>query len=247
MSLTGEGRPTKVGVPIADLLAGMNLAYGVVAALLERERTGRGRVVRTSLLASVVGIHAFQGTRWTLAGEVPTPSGVHHPSIAPYGLFATATAPVQVACGSQGLWRAFAEALGLDATDPRFATNGDRVAHREALVAAIEEALAPAGADHWLALLAAAGVPAGKVRTLDDVYGWEQTRSQGLLLEVEHPVHGALTLPGSPLRLDDHAWSGGRRRHVAPPRLGEHTAAVRAELVDESVVPSAGDDRPGPG
>ena len=230
MSLTGEGRPTKVGVPIADLLAGMNLAYGVVAALLERERTGRGRVVRTSLLAGVVGIHAFQGTRWTLAGQVPGPSGAHHPAIAPYGMFRTGTAPVQVACGSQGLWLAFADALGLEAADPRFATNSDRVAHRDDLVAAVEEVLSEAGADHWLALLAAAGVPSGKVRTLDDVYGWEQTRSQGLLLEVEHPVLGTLTLPGSPLRFDDHGWSGGRRDHAAPPRLGEHGRAVRAEV-----------------
>ena len=229
MSITGEGRPTKVGVPIADLLAGMNLAYGVTAALLERERTGRGRVVRTSLLAGVVGIHAFQGTRWTIAGQVPTPAGAHHPSIAPYGLFRTGTAPVQVACGSQGLWLALADALGLDAADPRFATNSDRVAHRPSLVALIEEVLAEAGAEHWLALLAAAGVPSGKVRTLDDVYGWEQTRSQHLLLEVDHPVHGSLTLPGSPLRFDDDPWSGARQQHAAPPRLGEHTAAVCAE------------------
>ena len=84
-------------MPIADLLAGMNGAYGVVAALHERHRTGRGRVVRTSLLAGVVGVHAFQGTRWTVAGEVPGIAGDHHPSIAPYGLFATATAPVQIA------------------------------------------------------------------------------------------------------------------------------------------------------
>ncbi len=106
MSITGVGEPTKVGVPIADLLAGMNLAAGVLAALHERARTGRGRVVRTSLLAGVVGVHAFQGTRWTIAGEVPGLSGSHHPAIAPYGMFATATSPVQVAVGSEGLWAA---------------------------------------------------------------------------------------------------------------------------------------------
>jgi crotonobetainyl-CoA:carnitine CoA-transferase CaiB-like acyl-CoA transferase len=132
------------------------------------------------------------------------------------------------------LWLAFADALGLDAADPRFATNSDRVAHRAALVAAVEEVLAEAAAEHWLALLDSAGVPAGKVRTLDDVYGWEQTRSQGLLLEVDHPVHGSLTLPGSALRLDDQPWSGGRRHHTAPPRLGEHTAAVRAEVAGDA-------------
>ncbi len=104
MSLTGNGAwdPMKVGVPVGDLLAGMYGAYGVLAALHERERSGRGRVVRTSLLASIVGVHAYQGTRWTVAGEVPTAIGNQHPSISPYGLFHTADAPVQVACGSEG-------------------------------------------------------------------------------------------------------------------------------------------------
>jgi crotonobetainyl-CoA:carnitine CoA-transferase CaiB-like acyl-CoA transferase len=99
MSITGSDpeQPTKVGVPIADLLTGMNGAFGVVSALYERERTGRGRVIRTSLLAGIVGVHAFQGTRWTVAHEVPTMSGAHHAAIAPYGLFHTATAPVQIA------------------------------------------------------------------------------------------------------------------------------------------------------
>ena len=98
MSITGTEQPTKVGVPIADLVAGMYGAYGVVAALHERNRTGVGRVVRTSLLAGMVGVHAYQGTRWTVAGEVPGLAGDHHPSISPYGMFATATAPVQIAC-----------------------------------------------------------------------------------------------------------------------------------------------------
>jgi crotonobetainyl-CoA:carnitine CoA-transferase CaiB-like acyl-CoA transferase len=235
MSITGSDpeQPVKVGVPIADLLAGMNGAFGVLAALHERTRTGRGRVVRTSLLASVVGVHAFQGTRWTVAREVPGMSGAHHPSISPYGLFHTATSPVQVACGSETLWRAFASAIGLDADDPRFATNGDRVGHRDDLTAEIEKAFATRPAEHWLVLLAEAGVPSGKVRTIDDVYAWEQTRSQGLLLEVDHPTQGRLELPGSPLRFDDNAWSGGRPTHLAPPTLGQHNASVRAWL-DES-------------
>jgi crotonobetainyl-CoA:carnitine CoA-transferase CaiB-like acyl-CoA transferase len=230
MSLTGSEDPTKVGVPIADLLAGMNGAYGVVAALFERERTGRGRVVRTSLLSSVVGVHAYQGTRWTVGREVPGLSGSHHPSISPYGLFHTRSAPIQVACGSEGLWRAFAGALGLDAAEPRFATNLDRVTNRDELTAEIERVLSAEDAEHWLSLLAAAGVPSGKVRTLDDVYGWEQTRSQGLLLEVEHATLGTLQLPGSPLRFDDNPFSGGRRHHLAPPTLGQHDVAVREEL-----------------
>ncbi|MBD8868626.1 CaiB/BaiF CoA transferase family protein [Nocardioides donggukensis] len=230
MSLTGVDQPTKVGVPIADLLAGMNGAYGVLAALHERSRTGLGRVVRTSLLAGVVGVHAFQGTRWTVAGEVPGVSGAHHPSIAPYGLFSTGTAPIQIACGSEGLWRAFVAAFGLDPDDPRFATNPDRVAHRTELVAELEAIFAGNSAEHWLELLAAAGIPSGKVRSLDDVYTWDQTRSQGLLLEVEHASQGTLTLPGSPLRFDDNLHSGGRVRHEAPPTLGQHNDAIRAWL-----------------
>ncbi len=230
MSLTGSGTPTKVGVPIADLVAGMNGAFGVLAALHERERTGRGRVVRTSLLAGMVGVHAFQGTRWTVAGEVPGPAGAHHPSISPYGLFETGTAAIQIACGSEGLWRALCTALDLDATDPRFATNADRVAHRDALTGLLEAHFATDPAEHWLEVLATAGVPSGKVRTLDDVYAWEQTRSQGLLLDVEHPTLGRLQLPGSPLRFDDATQSGGRSTHLPPPRLGEHTEAVKAWL-----------------
>ncbi|WP_148572633.1 CaiB/BaiF CoA transferase family protein [Nocardioides caldifontis] len=232
MSLTGIHEPTKVGVPISDLLAGMNLAYGVVSALYERQRTGRGRVVRTSLLAGVIGVHAYQGTRWTVGREVPGLAGSHHPAIAPYGMFRTATAPVQVACGSEGLWRAFATALGIDPADPRFATNLDRVTNREELTVEIEAMFANADAERWLALLAEAGVPAGKVRELDDVYAWEQTRSQGLVLEVDHPVAGRIELPGSPLRFDDNDYSGGRRTHLPPPLLGEHDEAIRSELAD---------------
>jgi crotonobetainyl-CoA:carnitine CoA-transferase CaiB-like acyl-CoA transferase len=233
MSVTGTEQATKVGVPIADLLAGMNLAYGVVAALHERHRTGRGRVVRTSLLAGVVGVHAFQGTRWLLGEEVPGIAGSHHPAIAPYGMFETATSPVQVAVGSEGLWQRFAAALGIDPDDTRFRTNRDRVAHRDDLIAVIEHVFAGAPAEHWLDLLLAAGIPAGKVRSMDDVYAWEQVRSQGLVLEVDHPSYGRLELSGSALRFDDNPWSGGREHHLPPPLLGEHNEALRTWLADE--------------
>jgi len=233
MSLTGLEEPTKVGVPIADLLAGMSLAYGVLAALHERERTGRGRVVRTSLLAGVVGVHAFQGTRWTLAGEVPGLSGSHHPAIAPYGVFHAADGPVQLCVGSEGLWHRFAPLVGLDPAQPEFATNSARVAHRDDLTAAIDRALDEQPAQVWLDRLVAAGVPAGRVRTLDEVYSWEQVRSQGLLVDVQHPELGAMQLPGSPLRLDDQPWSGGRAEHAPPPLLDEHGPAVRAWLAED--------------
>ncbi len=231
MSLTGEpGHPTRVGVPIADLLAGMTGLIGVLAALHERESTGRGTVVRTSLLASVVGVHAFQGTRWTVAGEVPGPVGNHHPAIAPYGLFHSGDESLQIAVGSQAQWRAFAPLVGLDPDDPRYADNTARVAHRDALTHHIEQALPQDDVDSWLARLADVGIPAGRVRTLDEVYRWEQTRSQHLLMQVDHPVLGPVTLPGSPLRLGD----GHSERHVVPtshpPLLGEHDDSVRAWL-----------------
>ncbi len=232
MSVTGTEQPTKVGVPIADLLAGMNLAYGVVAALHERHATGLGRVVRTSLLSGVVGVHAFQGTRWLLGGEVPGIAGAHHPAIAPYGLFATASSPLQVAVGSENLWQKFAAAVGLAADDPRFLTNRERVAHRDDLITAIETVFAAESADHWLALLHDVGIPAGKVRSMDDVYSWEQVRSQGLVLEVDHPAYGVLPLTGSPLRFDENAFSGGRERHLPPPLLGEHNDEIRSWLAE---------------
>jgi crotonobetainyl-CoA:carnitine CoA-transferase CaiB-like acyl-CoA transferase len=232
MSVTGTEQPTKVGVPIADLLAGMNLAYGVTAALYERHATGRGRVVRTSLLSGVVGVHAFQGTRWLLGGEVPGIAGAHHPAIAPYGLFATASVPLQVAVGSENLWKKFAAAVGIDADDPRFVTNRERVAHRDDLIAVIEGVFAAESAEHWLALLHDTGIPAGKVRSMDDVYGWEQVRSQGLVLEVDHPAYGSLELTGSPLRFDDATYSGGREHHLPPPLLGEHNDAIRDWLAE---------------
>src|SRR4051812_30377465 len=230
MSITGTEQPTKVGVPIADLNAGMYGAYGVLAALHERATTGRGRVVRTSLLAGMVGVHAYQGTRWTVAGEVPGLAGDHHPSISPYGMFATATAPVQIACGSEGLWRALCAALGWDPAEAAFATNALRVANRAALIERMEALFASDPAEHWLALLADAGVPAGKVRSMDDLYTWDQALSQGLLLDVTHATKGDLKLPGSPIRFDDNPYSGGRPTHLAPPTLGQHNASIREWL-----------------
>ncbi len=230
MSLTGPGpdEPTRVGVPIADLLAGMYAAYGILAALHERTTTGRGRVVRTSLLAAVVGVHAFQGTRWTVAGEVPHATGNHHSAIAPYGLFRTSDGAIQIACGTEGQWRALSELLDID--DPRFATNRARVGLREELVEVVERALAGDASDVWLERLAALGIPSGKVRTLDEVYTWDQTLSQGLLIDVEHPTVGPIQLPGPPLRFDGLPHAGARAAHLPPPRLGEHDESVRAWL-----------------
>ncbi len=136
LSITGSGPddPQKVGTPITDLLAGMYGAYGVLAALIERGRTGKGTVVRTSLLAAAVGVHGFQSTRWTVAGEVGRAQGNHHVSIAPYGLFHCDDGFVQIAVGSEGLWQRFCAGFGIDPATPEFAGNGQRVANRERLI-----------------------------------------------------------------------------------------------------------------
>jgi formyl-CoA transferase len=236
MSLTGPSpdQPTRVGVPIGDLLSGMYGAFGVAAALADRARTGRGTVVRTSLLAAIVGVHAFQGTRWTVAGEVPHAGGNHHPAIAPYGAFRAQDGIIQVAVGNDAQWRAMAAVLAVDPADPRFATGRDRVAHRAELIAAMEERLSSRPVAEWLALLAEAGVPSGKVRTLDEVYTWEQTLSQGLLVDVDHATLGTVQLPGPPLRLETLAGApAGRRRHSAPPRLGQHDEEILGWLAEE--------------
>jgi crotonobetainyl-CoA:carnitine CoA-transferase CaiB-like acyl-CoA transferase len=232
MSLTGPDpdHPTRVGVPIGDLLAGMYGAYGVVAALHERNATGRGRVVRTSLLAAIVGVHAFQGTRYTVAGQVPHAQGNHHPSITPYGLFSCRDGLLQIAVGSEGLWQKFASAFGLDPDAPGMASNAERVGNRDAVNEAINAVFADRTLADLLPELARAGVPAGEVRTLDRVYEWDQTRSQGLVIGVDHPVLGRIELPGPPLRFDDNAHAGGRTEHLPPPALGEHDASVRAWL-----------------
>ena len=235
MSLTGSGPedPQRVGTPIADLLSGMYGAYGVVAALNQRHRTGEGSVVRTSLLAAVVGVHAFQGTRWTVAGEVGRAQGNHHPSIAPYGLFHCRDGSVQIAVGSEGLWRKLCDAFGIDADG--LASNRERVADRPRVIELVEAAFADWDAEPLLARLAEAGIPAGKVRTLDEVYAWDQTASQGLLVDVEHPTLGKLTLPGPPLRFFGNGGTEVTRGdHAPPPTLDQHGDAIRAWLEEDA-------------
>jgi crotonobetainyl-CoA:carnitine CoA-transferase CaiB-like acyl-CoA transferase len=236
MSLTGSNPddPQKVGTPIADLLAGMYGAYGVLAALLERNRTGVGRVVRTSLLSAVVGVHGFQSTRWTIAGEVGRAQGNHHASIAPYGLFHCADGFVQIAVGSEGLWRRFCSGFDLDPATPGLETNGERVANRDRLIGIVEGVFAAWKAADLLVRLDEIGVPAGKVRTLDEVYAWEQTRSQGLVVDVDHATLGRLQLAGPPLRFFDvDGREVTRTAHTAPPTLDGDGAAVRAWLAEQ--------------
>ncbi|WP_425483164.1 CaiB/BaiF CoA transferase family protein [Glutamicibacter mishrai] len=234
MSITGSGPddPQKVGVPIADLLSGMYGAYGALAALLEREKTGRGQVVRTSLLASIIGVHAFQGTRAMVAGQNPQAIGNHHPSIAPYGLYGCKDSKVQISIGSEKLWQNFASSFNLPADDPRFISNALRVQNRPALNELIERAFSGYDAEELLAALDGAGIPSGKVRTIEEVYEWDQVKSQGLIVEVDHEVLGKINLPGPPLRFFDAQTNNETTRtvHSAPPVLNANAQEIEQWL-----------------
>lgn len=232
MSFTGPvgGPPTKVGVPIADILAGMFGAFGVASALMERERSGKGQWVRASLLGGMIGIHTFQGTRWLIAGEVPEPGGNRHPTIAPYGGYECADGVVNIAVGSEGLWKRFAPLVGLDPEDERFSTNGDRVDKIEELEEEMQPALTSATVDEWIERLDEAGVPAGRIRSLDEVYASGQVEHLGLIDVVDHTTLGELKLPGSPLAFS----RSGKPSATAPPTLGQHTSEELERLEREN-------------
>ena len=237
MSLTGPDpdHPQRVGIPIGDLTAGIYGAYGVLAALRERDLTGRGQVVRTSLLAALVGLHAFQGTAWTVAGDVGRAQGNRHPSIAPYGAFRCADGVVQLACGNETMWRRLCVQFGLDPDDPDYATNISRLENIDALTEQLERCFAKLDRDAVLAQLTEAGVPAGRIRSIDEVYEWDQARSQRLVLNVDHASLGPLTLPGMALRTFEMSPAGElsestRREHDAPPLLNADGPAIRGWL-----------------
>ncbi len=224
MGITGHagGPPTRFGVPITDVLAGMFGAYGVVCAINDRERTGRGQRVTTSLLASAVAVHTYQGTRYTIGGEIPGFGGNRHPSIAPYAAFTCADGWINICVGSEGLWHRFAPVVGLDPDDDRYRTNRDRVANYDDLERDINAVMATDVVDTWMTRLNDAGVPAGRIRTMDEVYAWGQVEHLGLVDRVALPQAGTVELPGAPVR-----WSrSGRRPPTPPPLLGEHTGEV---------------------
>lgn len=232
MSITGSAAddPQRVGTPIADLLGGIHGVVGVLAALYERERTGRGKVVRTSLLSSIVGVQAFQGTRVTVAKQIPVAQGNHHPSIAPYGLFRCLDGAVQISVGSDKLWLAFCAEFELDPATFGLATNSERVENRTRTIAFVEEAFAGIKAADLLDRLSHGGVPAGKVRNLAEVYEWDQVHSQGLVVDVDHQTLGNISLPGPPIRFFDVDSSGeterARTEHTAPPVLNQQGMAI---------------------
>ena len=232
MSLTGTDpeHPQRVGVPIADLLAGMYGAYGVVRRCTSATApAGAGSCApRCSPRSSGCTPSRAPAAPWPARSG--TAGGNHHPSICPYGLFTCADGMVQLSCGSEGLWQKLAAGFGLDPFAPGFATNRERVGNRDAVIELLDATFADIPHAELMARLAEIGIPAGEVRTLDRVYDWEQTRSQGLVIEVDHPVLGTIEIPGPPIRFDDNAFAGGRSEHLQPPLLGEHNDSVRAWL-----------------
>ena len=230
MSITGQpdGPPTKVGIPIADIAAGMFAAFAVAAALVGRERTGTGEYIDTSLLGGQVALLTYQAGIYFTTGQVPTRLGNAHPIIAPYDTFPTADGYVNIAVGNDNLWRRFCAGIGLEAhvDDPRFTTNAGRITHLPALRALIIEALASLSSAEVVARLDAQAVPCGPIHDLAEVFADPRTLEQGLRQEVDHPTLGSVTLTGFPY----HLRSAPLSIRAAPPLLGQHTAEVLTEL-----------------
>jgi crotonobetainyl-CoA:carnitine CoA-transferase CaiB-like acyl-CoA transferase len=202
-------------------------AIGVLAALVERERSGLGQRVSTSLLAGQTGIHTFQATRYLVAGQVPGLSGNHHPTVAPYGVFDAADGPLVIAVGNEDIWRRFAPLAGLDPADSRFATNALRLGNLAELQQILNSVLGRHSVTDWLGRLRQAGVPAGELKTLDRVYDSEQAQAEDLVWEVDHTRLGSIRLPGHPVRFSRTTVAPG----LPPPLLGEHTDELRATLL----------------
>lgn len=227
MSVTGPtgGEPTKVGVALLDVIAGLYAAAGISAALRERERTGRGRHVSVSLFDAGVAALVNQAANHLLGGEVPGPMGSAHPNIAPYESLRARGGPLVLAAANDGLFARACEVLGRRelADDPRFARNADRVRNRAALRELLEDALATRRPEEWVRRLTEAGVPAAPVRDLAAVFGSDEGRAA--IQEIEDPVRGLLRLVRSPIRLDGRSETAER----PPPLLGEHTGEVEEE------------------
>lgn len=234
MSLTGfaDGDPTRTGTAIGDLSSGMWLAMAILSALLERERTGRGQHVSTSLLASLVGLLSVHGQRYLSLGDIPRRTGNAHSVIAPYGVFETADGPLNLAPITSDMWLRLCQLLDLPALpdDARFATNEARVAHRDELKSLLEARLKTRGKREWTELFIGAGLPAGPINTLDEVFADPQVQHCGLVETLEHPTLGALRQVVTPVTSSTEAGELAKHtsRH-APPALGEHTVDVLRE------------------
>ena len=229
MGITGEpdGAPMRVGVAIADICAGMFAAYGILAALRVRERTGTGQWVDAAMLDGQVAWMTYMGANYFATGENPPRVGSAHLNLVPYQPFPTRDGFVNVAVGSEGLWHKFCEALETPiATDPRFATNADRVRHREVLIDMLMPVFARRTTAAWVERLLRAGVPAGPIYRMNEVMEDAQVRHREMVVEVEHPRAGRIRVNGVPVKFSE--TPGGV---VAPPPvLGEHSEAVLREL-----------------
>lgn len=231
MSITGwpDGPPTKVGVAVVDVVAGLLLTGLILAALHRRDRTGRGEEVETSLLQAAVALLINVASNYLVSGEVPGRWGNAHPSIVPYQTFATADGHLNVAVANDGLWRTFCQALGQPAwaEDPDYATNAARVRNRERLAPLLAARFAALPTAAWLARLEAAGLPCGPVNTVAQVLADPAVRHLGMVQEVEHPTLGRVPLLGVPFTL------GGSPPVIRrpPPRLGEHTDEILEEVL----------------
>lgn len=234
MSMTGDrgSGPTKVGLPIADLSAGLFGVIGALAALHERNSTGKGHIVRTSLLSAIVGLHTFQGARWLVGNEMPTNNGNAHPTVAPYGAYRAADEKlVQIAVGNEKLWKQLCTFLELDPADERFTNNASRLNNSAALNAIIDSKFGQYDSVRLISILDRLNIPAGVIKNLNDVYKDEQVLSQGLMTKAKHENLGDLFLPGTPIRWDFEPIG---EAHRPPPTLNEHGADIREWALSES-------------
>jgi len=230
MSVTGlpGNEPTRVGIPVADLSSALYLAIGILVALHERERTGEGRWVTTSLLESMIAMLDFQAVRWTVDGEVPVQEGNHHPTQIPMGCFRSADGYVNVAGPSGRLWHRLCAVLGLEGLtgDPRFSSAAGRSEHRDALNGLLADRLATKGTAEWVELLNAAGVPAGPVYAMDEVFADPGVAHLSMVETVEHPELGELALIRNAVRMTGVSPA----LRSATPGPGQHSAEILAEL-----------------
>jgi crotonobetainyl-CoA:carnitine CoA-transferase CaiB-like acyl-CoA transferase len=226
MSITGtpDGEPTKVGVAIIDLVAGLMLGKAIVAALFAREKIGIGQKVDTSLLEAEVACLINAGSNYLVEGKIPLRWGNAHPSIVPYQSFRTSDGYLVIGVASEGIWRRFCQALGRAelADDARFAKNSDRVENRAALIRILSEIFLTRGSDTWLKLLNEAEVPCAPVQTIDKVFSADQVLRREMLVEVEHPTAGTVRMAGLPVKFSATPAS----IRLPPPLLGQHTAQI---------------------
>ena len=230
MSTTGEpeGAPMRAGPPIADLVAGLEGALGVCAALVRRGRTGQGEAVGASLNNAMIGMLGFLAANYFATGEPPARSGNDHAIVSPYGMFRTKDGEIAIAPSQEQSYQRLIDALDAPELrdDPRFRSNDLRVANRAAINAAIEDRLKAGASDYWIERLNAAGVPCDRVKTLAQVFADPQTVEQQMVLEAEHPGHGRVRMLGFPIKFREAPCRLSR----PAPDLGADSDAVLAEL-----------------